>query len=148
AGPSPNSPRSYQIEAAFKARVASEFNKMIDALVAVETTRMPALIPKPENVASLIFLLRGEKVLLSAHLADPLRRLRWRAQSSRQAQHRTVPDDFMFQLTREEAQAVLASRSQAVILKRARTSSTCPTPSPSRAWPCSPACCARSAPSK
>ena len=79
---------------------------------------MPALIPKPENVASLIFLLRGEKVLLSAHLADLYG---VSVGALNQAVKRNIerfPDDFMFQLTREEAQAVLASRSQTVILKR------------------------------
>jgi hypothetical protein len=74
--------------------------------------------PKPENLASLIYLLRGEKVLLSEHLAElyavPVKVLN-------QAVKRNIdrfPDDFMFQLTRDEADAILALRSQTVTLKR------------------------------
>ena len=73
---------------------------------------------KPENIASLILLLRGEKVLLSEHLAElyavPVKVLN-------QAVKRNIsrfPDDFMIQLTHEEAEAVLRSRSQFVTLKR------------------------------
>jgi len=78
----------------------------------------PRRMPKPENLASLIYLLRGEKVLLSEHLAElyavPVKVLG-------QAVKRNIdrfPDDFMFQLTRDEADAVLRSRSQIVTLKR------------------------------
>jgi hypothetical protein len=74
--------------------------------------------PKPENLASLIYLLRGEKVLLSEHLAElyavPVKVLN-------QAVKRNIdrfPDDFMFQLTRDEADAILRLRSQTVTLKR------------------------------
>ena len=79
---------------------------------------MPAIAPKPENLASLIFFLRGEKVLLSGHLA-----YLYGVSVSvlNQAVKRNLerfPDDFMFQLIQEEAQAILASRSQNVILKR------------------------------
>ena len=85
---------------------------------------MPPITPrrtaKPENLASLIYLLRGEKVLLSEHLADlyavPAKVLN-------QAVKRNIdrfPDDFMFQLTREETDAVLRSRSQIVTLKRGK----------------------------
>ena len=79
---------------------------------------MPKLTLKPENVASLILLLRGEKVLLSEHLADlyavPIKVLN-------QAVKRNIdrfPEDFMFQLNRNEAEAILRSRSQFVTLKR------------------------------
>lgn len=75
-------------------------------------------MPKPENLAALIYLLRGEKVLLSEHLAElyavPVKVLN-------QAVKRNIdrfPDDFMFQLTRDEADAILRSRSQTVTLKR------------------------------
>ena len=79
---------------------------------------MPKLTLRPENVASLILLLRGEKVLLSEHLADlyavPIKVLN-------QAVKRNIdrfPEDFMFQLNRNEAEAILRSRSQFVTLKR------------------------------
>ena len=79
---------------------------------------IPRRIPKPENLAALIYLVRGEKVLLSEHLAElyavPVKVLN-------QAVRRNIdrfPDDFMFQLTLDEAEAVLRSRSQIVTLKR------------------------------
>jgi hypothetical protein len=78
----------------------------------------PRRMPKPENLASLIYLLGGEKVLLSEHLAElyavPVKVLN-------QAVKRNIdrfPDDFMFQLTRDEADAILRLRSQTVTLKR------------------------------
>jgi ORF6N domain len=78
----------------------------------------PRRTPKPENLASLIYLLRGERVLLSEHLAElyavPVKVLN-------QAVKRNIdrfPDDFIFQLTRDEADAILRSRSQIVTLKR------------------------------
>ena len=75
-------------------------------------------MPKPENLASLIYLLRGEKVLLSEHLAGLYG---VSVSVLNQAVKRNVarfPDDFMFQLTREEGNVVLDSRSQSVTLKR------------------------------
>jgi ORF6N domain len=83
---------------------------------------MPSITPRrtrePENLASLIYLLRGEKVLLSEHLAElyavPVKVLN-------QAVKRNIdrfPDDFMFQLTRDETDAILRLRSQTVTLKR------------------------------
>ena len=79
---------------------------------------MTAITPRPENLASLILFLRGEKVLLSEHLA---KLYGVSVGALNQAVKRNIerfPDDFMFQLTRDEAQAVNASRSQDVILKR------------------------------
>jgi hypothetical protein len=78
----------------------------------------PRHMPKPENLAALIYLLRGERVLLSEHLAGlyavPVKVLN-------QAVKRNIdrfPDDFMFQLTPDESEAILRSRSQIVTLKR------------------------------
>jgi len=78
----------------------------------------PKRTPKPDNLASLIYLLRGEKVLLGEHLAGLYG---VSVSVLNQAVKRNIkrfPDDFMFQLTLEEARAILASRSQIVILKR------------------------------
>jgi hypothetical protein len=84
------------------------------------------IVLKPENVAQLVFFIRGEKVMLAQHLAElygvPVRALN-------QAVKRNIkrfPADFMFQLTKEEfdrlkSQFVIsnggrrASRSQTVI---------------------------------
>ncbi len=87
-----------------------------------DRTTMPSItsrrIQNPENLAALIYLLRGEKVLLSEHLAElyvvPVKVLN-------QAVKRNIdrfPDDFMFQLTRDETDAILRLRSQSVTLKR------------------------------
>ena len=79
---------------------------------------MPALTPKPENIATLVRFIRGEKVLLDSDLAT-LYGVETRA--LKQAVKRNMerfPGDFMFQLTQEETQALVASRSQSVTLKR------------------------------
>src|SRR5487761_2592945 len=78
----------------------------------------PRRVLKPENLAALIYLLRGERVLLSEHLAGlysvPVKVLN-------QAVKRNInrfPDDFMFQLTPDESETIFRSRSQIVTLKR------------------------------
>lgn len=79
---------------------------------------MTRIIPKPENIAQFVFLLRGEKVLLSQHLAELYS---VSVGALNQAVKRNLdrfPEDFMFQLSTEEVEAVLRSRSQNVILKR------------------------------
>jgi superfamily I DNA/RNA helicase len=78
---------------------------------------MSKIIPKPENLASLILLLRGEKVLLDSDLA-----LLYgvEARALNQAVKRNLkrfPADFMFQLTPAEAENVGRLRSQIVTLK-------------------------------
>ena len=83
----------------------------------------PKRTPEPENLATLIYLLRGEKVLLSEHLAGLYG---VSVSALNQAVKRNIerfPDDFMFQLNRAEADAVLASRSQIVTLKRGQIQS-------------------------
>jgi len=63
---------------------------------------MHQIIPKPENLAKLVFLVRGEKVLLDSDLAD-LYDVATKALN--QAVKRNLdrfPSDFMFQLTPEE----------------------------------------------
>lgn len=60
------------------------------------------IIPKPENLASLVFAIRGEKILLDADLAD-LYGVATKVLN--QAVKRNLdrfPADFMFQLTPEE----------------------------------------------
>ena len=76
-----------------------------------------ALIPV-EVITNKIFILRGHRVMLDRDLAE-LFRVETRAlnQAVKRNQDR-FPDDFMFQLSPEETTAVLASRSQIVILKR------------------------------
>ena len=67
---------------------------------------MPAVEPKPENLASLIFYVRGEKVLLDADLAI-LYGVEARALNQAVARNRTrFPADFMFQLTADKYDAI------------------------------------------
>ena len=94
-------------------------------------TEKRSVIPR-ERVEQHIFLIRGQKVMLSPHLAE-LYGVEPRAliQAIKRNRDR-FPDDFMFQLTWEEtshlkSQSVIskgpdvtASRSQSVILKRGR----------------------------
>jgi hypothetical protein len=71
-----------------------------------------------ENIASLVRSARGENVLLDGDLAL-LYGVRTKAlnQAVRRNMER-FPPDFMFQLTVQEAEALSASRSQTVTLKR------------------------------
>lgn len=63
---------------------------------------MTQIIPKTENLAKLVFLIRGEKVLLDTDLAE-LYGVEARALNQAVSRNRArFPDDFMFQLTTEE----------------------------------------------
>src|SRR4029078_12833690 len=75
-----------------------------------------ALIPV-EVITGKIFILRAHRVMLDRDLAK-LYRVETRAvnQAVKRNQDR-FPEDFMLQVTAEEAEAVLFSRSQIVILK-------------------------------
>lgn len=73
---------------------------------------------KPENLVSLIYFLRGERVLLSEQLAELYGVTVSALNQAVKRNSERFPEDFMFQLTREEADAILSSRSQNVILKR------------------------------
>lgn len=73
-----------------------------------------------EAVQQKIFVLRGRRVMLDRDLAE-LYGVETRVlnQAVKRNSER-FPEDFMFQLTMQEAQAVFPSRSQSVILKRGR----------------------------
>jgi hypothetical protein len=63
---------------------------------------MTQIVPQPENLARLVFLVRGEKVLLDTDLAE-LYGVEARVLNQSVARNRIrFPDDFMFQLTAEE----------------------------------------------
>lgn len=64
---------------------------------------MKSIIPS-ENIKELIYLIRGQKVMLSPHLAKLYRvEPRVLVQAVKRNRDR-FPDDFMFQLTRSEFQ--------------------------------------------
>src|SRR5688572_29746651 len=79
---------------------------------------MRSIKPRPETLAPLILFIREERVLLSEHLAQLYGVSVSALNQAVSRNKRRFPRDFMFQLTREEANVVLASRSQTVILKR------------------------------
>ena len=82
---------------------------------------MTQIIPKPENLAKLVFLIRGEKVLLDTDLAD-LYGVEARVMNQSVARNRNrFPDDFMFQLTTEEWSAM---RSQIVTVSAATSTNS------------------------
>jgi len=65
-----------------------------------------AIILKPENVAQLVFFIRGEKVMLDADLAM-LYEVEARALNQAVARNRKrFPADFMFQLSKKEYNSI------------------------------------------
>jgi hypothetical protein len=71
-----------------------------------------------ENIASLVLYVRGERVLLDADLAVLYGVGTSALNQAVKRNGSRFPEDFMFQLTRRESDAVAASRSQFVTLKR------------------------------
>lgn len=71
-----------------------------------------------DAIESFIRTIRGQKVILADDLARlygvPTKRLNEQVKRNRER----FPDDFMFQLSREESEALLRSRSQIATLKR------------------------------
>jgi len=85
-----------------------------------------SVVAKPENLASLVLFLRGDKVLLDTDLAS-LYGVETKALNQAVARNRDrFPDDFMFRLSPEEAEAVRRLRSQNVTLKRGQHSKYLP----------------------
>jgi phage regulator Rha-like protein len=75
---------------------------------------MKVLVP-PDDIERRIFIVRGQKVMLSVHLAE-LYGVETRAFNQSVKRHRNrFPDDFMFQRSWEEERSV---RSQSVILEK------------------------------
>ena len=100
-----------EIEADFQARVASEFDNGQRPHFRREVNPMRRLTPTPESVASLVHVIRGEKVLLDADLAV-LYRVGTKALNQAVKRNRErFPADFMFQLAPGEWAAL---RSQIV----------------------------------
>jgi hypothetical protein len=77
----------------------------------------PDLVPA-EQIQSHILVIRGLRVMLDADLARLYGVTPKRLNEQVKRNLRRFPDDFMFQLTREEAEAVRRSRSQNATLKR------------------------------
>lgn len=85
---------------------------------------MTNITPKPENLASLVLSIRGEKVLLDTDLAD-LYGVEARALNQAVARNRNrFPEDFMFQLTPEEWERMRSQTVTASGAKGGRSSQT------------------------
>jgi ORF6N domain len=77
----------------------------------------PPIVLKSENVAQLVFFVRGEKVMLDSDLAM-LYGVEARALNQAVKRNaRRFPEDFMFRLSAREAETIRRSRSQTVISK-------------------------------
>jgi len=80
---------------------------------------MHELVPSTvENIGSLIRTIRGQKVILDSDLARIFGVPTFRFNEAVKRNRERFPPDFLFQLTKEEAEAELRSRSQFAILKR------------------------------
>lgn len=72
----------------------------------------------PEEIAQRIFVLRGQRVMLDADLARIYGVSTGRLNEQVKRNARRFPEDFVFQLTREEAREVARLRSQNATLKK------------------------------
>ena len=66
-----------------------------------------AIILKPENVAQLVFFVRGEKVMLDADLARLYGVTTGNLNKAVKRNQGRFPGDFMFQLTDKETQSLI-----------------------------------------
>jgi hypothetical protein len=66
-----------------------------------------AIILKPENVAQLVFFIRGEKVMLDADLARLYGATTGNLNKAVKRNQARFPGDFMFQLTEEEMENLI-----------------------------------------
>src|SRR5438552_8883351 len=66
-----------------------------------------AIILKPENVARLVFFVRGEKVMLDADLAQLYGVTTGNLNKAVKRNQARFPEDFMFQLTRKETESLI-----------------------------------------
>ena len=82
-----------------------------------DTPRVPF---PPEQLEQQIFVFRGRRVMLDADLARLYGVIPKRLNQQVKRNRARFPADFMFQLSVEEARALLASRSQNATLKRGR----------------------------
>jgi hypothetical protein len=85
-----------------------------------ETMKKIALQIAPPDIDALIASVRGQKIILDADLARiydiPTKALNQAVKRN----HERFPDDFLFTLTRDEAEEILRLRSQSVTLKQGR----------------------------
>ena len=99
---------------------------------------MEALVPA-EIIDRKIYWIRGHKVMLDRDLADLYGVKTYNLNKAVKRNIDRFPQDFMFQLTKEEAGSLRFQIGMSKVGGRA-VGATCPTPSPNKAWPCFLAC--------
>lgn len=77
-----------------------------------------ARLTRFESIEDLILTIRGQKIILAAELAKIYCVTTKRLNEQVKRNLDRFPDDFMFKLTRAEAEALIRSRSQIATLKR------------------------------
>jgi len=73
-----------------------------------------------ETLPEKLLILQGERIILDADLATIYGVKTYRLNEAVKRNSKRFPKDFMFQLTRKEAEEVIRSRSQNAILKRGK----------------------------
>jgi len=108
---------------------------------------MTQLVIPSERIDRAILLIRGRKVMLDRDLAELYEVETFRLNEAVKRNIDRFPEDFMFPLTQEEWEGLI---SQFAISKPVGRGGRAllPTPSPSRAWRCSPASCGVRVPSR
>ena len=81
-----------------------------------------AIILKPENVARLVFFVRGEKVMLDADLAQLYGVTTGNLNKAVKRNQARFPGDFMFQLTDKETESLIFQSGRIKRLRRAAPS--------------------------
>ena len=104
---------------------------------------IPDVLPQPEPLEQLIFILRNQRVMLSPHLASLYGVLPKALVQAVKRNPERFPEDFMFQLTDAEYSEFEITNCD-LKSRRVRTSLM---PSRSRGWRCCPASCGVPAPS-
>src|SRR5438309_6423551 len=66
-----------------------------------------SVVLKPENIAQLVFFIRGERVMLDAELARLYGVTTGNLNKAVKRNQARFPEDFMFQLTRKETESLI-----------------------------------------
>lgn len=97
-------------------------------------------VPVPV-IESRIYLIRGQKVLLDTDLAALYDVLTKNLNLAVRRNRKRFPEDFMFQLTTEEAESLRLQSATSNVRRGGKRYLPAPTLSPSKASPCSPPFC-------
>lgn len=99
------------------------------------TTRAERLLTPAELIGRRIYVFRAQKVMLDSDLAELYRVPTFRLNEAVKRNLKRFPEDFMFQLLKEEANSLT---SQIAMSKVVVDGALFPMPLPSTVWRCSP----------